>query len=90
MAGTWAEWQYYCILQLPWSPVDIRDVCGRQIEDGVLLGEDPSKSHKWNTLGRLGEITASAIIRGHPRAPAMCGRKMVNGELLGKRQTQTP
>ena len=82
--------------QPDWTSVAIRDVCGRQTEDGVLLGKR-QKTPKWKKLGRNGEIIASGSFRQRPWSPrcvwaedGTCGIIMkktenaINGKKLGR------
>ena len=51
MAGTRAEWPNYC----PHSAsVDIRDVCGRQMEDGKLWGKTDKNGLNGRNQGGVG------------------------------------
>ena len=71
---------------LPSAFVDIRDVCGRQMEAGELLGIRQKNSlniRKEDGVGKLLLPSSSVDIRD------VCGRKMGRGELLGKRQKIT-
>ena len=57
--------------QLPWTSVDVRDLCGWNMEDGQLLGKRP-KIPKRKKLGRGGEIIDSVSFRGRQWTSAMC------------------
>ena len=60
-----------CCRKTPWTSVQVRDVCGRKMEAGELLGKT-EKCPKWQPPGRGGGITDPVSLRGHPWESAMC------------------
>ena len=75
---------------LPSDSVDIRDVCGQQMEHGELLGKLLGKRQKMRKMEETRAEWANCCFRRRPRTSAdireVCGRKMEDGGLLGKRQ----
>ena len=92
MAENRAEWGNYCVRQLPWESVDVRDVRGRRMESGDLLiikAESRRKSlsgRNWGVMGELLIPSGPVSFRPIPRTPVdvrdVFGRKMEDSGLL--------